>query len=264
VYKFHRPRGITTIAAVGLLAAGLLVGCAKKDDARATRPAPGTKTPSMQAAPSAAGTASIAGKVTFVGDVPAASALDLNADPVCASTHDSPVMGQDVVVNADGGLMNVFVFVQSGASGNFSAPDAEVVLDQKGCVYEPHAVGVQVGQTLNLVNSDNTTHNVHALSDTNKPFNTSMPIPGMVIPKTFDDHEIFKVKCDVHPWMSSFIGVFDNPYFAITGADGSFKLSGLPAGTYNVVAWHEMYGEKPMQVTVGDGEAGAAAFSYGG
>ena len=265
VFKFHGPRGVTTVVAAGLVSAGLLVGCAKKDDARATPAAPEAKAPSIsQAAPATAGTASIAGKVSFVGEAPVASALDLNADPICAGTHDSPVMGQDAIVGADGGLKNVFVYVQSGASGDYEAPDAEVVLDQKGCVYEPHAVALQVGQTLNLLNSDSTTHNVHALPEENKPFNTSMPIPGMVIPKTFDETEIFKVKCDVHPWMSSYIGVFDNPYFAIMGADGSFKLSGLPAGTYTVAARHEMYGEQLLEVTVGDGEAGEAAFSWGG
>jgi uncharacterized protein (DUF2141 family) len=91
-----------------------------------------------------------------------------------------------------------------------------------------------------------------------------MPIPNMEIEKTFDDVEIFKIKCDVHPWMSSWVGVFDNPFFAVTDADGSFELAGLPAGTYTVVAVHEKYGEKPTEVTVGDGEAGTADFAYGG
>ncbi|MAF09057.1 hypothetical protein CMK11_01295 [Candidatus Poribacteria bacterium] len=270
MFQFYVRRRATAIAA-GLLATAMLLGCGKKEDTPARPPASGTPPPAMTpaappAAPAAAteGTASIAGKVTFTGAAPVVATMDMNADPVCAGMHTGPVGGGDAIVAADGGLKNVIVYVQSGASSNFSAPEAAVVLDQKGCVFEPHVVALQVGQTLKFVNSDTTTHNVHTLSDLNRAFNTSMPIPNMEIEKTFDDVEIFKIKCDVHPWMSSWVGVFDNPFFAVTDADGSFELAGLPAGTYTVVAVHEKYGEKPTEVTVGDGEAGTADFAYGG
>ncbi len=265
VFQFQRPRALTMIAATGLVAVGLLAGCAKKgDDEAPKRPSASSPTITQGGGGASQGSASIAGKITFMGDAPAGSELSMNADPVCDSAHTGPVVSEDVVVSADGGLQNVIVYVKTGASGNFSAPSTAVVLDQKGCVYVPHVVALQVGQTLELVNSDTTTHNVHALSDINKTFNKSMPIPGMRLEESFDDAEIFKVKCDVHPWMASFVGVFDNPFFAVTAADGSFKISGLPAGTYTIAAMHEIYGEKTATVTVGDGEAGAAAFSYGG
>lgn len=260
--QLHVARVITAA-----IVAALVIGCSGNDGSPPPRKVPVASAPVSAQKPLKAGTGSIVGTVSFAGGTPVAAELNMDADPLCASAHTSPVTSEDIVVDASGGLKDVFVYVRSGHAGDYPVPASEVVLDQKGCVYEPHAIGLRVGQPLVFLNSDSSAHNVHSLSDVNPSVNKSMPLAGMRLPPVeFDAVEIFKVKCEVHPWMAAYIGVFDSPFFAVTGSDGSFALSGLPPGSYTVVAHHGIYGPTEAEVVIGgdDGDVGTADFSFGG
>jgi len=206
----------------------------------------------------------ITGKVTFQGTPPKMARIMLNADPVCAREHaKEPMLSEEVVVNKNGTLRNVLVYVKEGLGNrHFEAPAQKLVFNQKGCRYEPHVMGIQTGQDLEVVNSDPTLHNVHSLSTVNPQFNVAQPKQGMTLTKKFDKPETFKVKCEVHTWMGAYIGVFSHPFFAVTGDDGSFTLKNLPPGDYTIETWHEKYGTQTMKVTVGAKGAATADFKY--
>jgi len=235
---------------------------AKTEPAMAQTPA---AAPAQPAAP-AAGSAAIRGTVKFTGTAPKRSRVQMDADPVCQQQHAEPVYTEEVVANEAGGLKNVLVYVKEGASGPFPAPAAPVVLDQKGCWYNPHVFGIQVNQPLQVVNNDPTLHNVNAKPTVNPPFNIAQPaIPGkaMKTEKKFAKPEVgVKFKCNVHSWMSAFAGVFEHPYFGVSDADGNVAITGLPAGTYVIEAWHETLGTQTQTATVGDGESKTVEFSF--
>ena len=208
------------------------------------------------------GTASVTGKVTLNGKAPAAAVISMDADPVCKSQHSTAAKDETVVANAKGDLANVFVYVTD--AGNIAAPATPVTLTQHGCMYSPHVFGVQVNQPIEIVNDDPTLHNVHCMATVNDAFNVGQPTQGMHTQKKFDKPEVLvKFKCDVHSWMHCFAGVTNNPFYSVTGTDGSFKISQLPAGTYSVVAVHEKYGaSQPQKVTVTDGGSQSVNFSF--
>ena len=207
----------------------------------------------------------VTGKVSFAGNAPKPARIMMNADPVCVKQHKTPVVGEEVVVNTNGTLKNVLVYVKEGlGSRKFDPPSAKLEFDQQGCRYNPHVLGIQVGQELEIVNGDPTLHNVHSLSKENAQFNVAQPKQGMRLTKKFDKPEVFKVKCEVHTWMGAYIGVFSHPYFAVTSDDGSFKLKNLPAGDYTIEAWHEKYGTQTLKVKVAASGAATADFKYEG
>ena len=213
--------------------------------------------------PAFAAGATVTGKVSFEGAAPAREKIKMAADPVCLTQHKDPVLSEDLVVN-NGALQNVVVYVKDGLSGKtFPAPTTPVVIDQAGCQYHPHVFGIQVGQPLEIRNSDATLHNVNAQPKLNKRFNIAQPTKGMKSIKTFDKVEApVPFKCNVHPWMSAYAIVLDHPCFKVTGEDGSFTLRGLPAGTYTLEAWHEKLGTQTAQVTVADGETKSVTFTF--
>jgi len=211
--------------------------------------------------PATAGT--LTGKVTLDGDAPDMTVIQMGADPNCARLHPEPVSNEFVLVGDGGSLANAFVHIKSGLEGTFAPPSEPVLLDQQGCVYVPHVVGIQVGQTLEVMNSDETLHNIHATPSNNKEFNIGQPVKGLKTEKVFDNAEIMvPFKCDVHKWMNSYAGVVDHPYFAVTAADGSFSIGNVPPGTYVVEVWHERFGTTELSVTVGEKETVESNFSF--
>jgi plastocyanin len=206
---------------------------------------------------------SIMGRVTFEGTPPKPAAIRMDSDPNCVQ-QGAGGTDETVVVGEGGAVQNVFVYVKDGLGNlRFPVPSAPVVLDQKGCHYVPHVLGVQVGQPLEVLNSDPTLHNVHAVPSANREFNTGQPLAGMKHLHTFSTREVMvPFKCDVHPWMHAYIGVLDHPFFGVTRADGTFSLTGLPPGTYTIEAWHEKLGTQTQSVTIGAKESREIAFSF--
>jgi plastocyanin len=217
------------------------------------------------AAPAVADAATVAGLVKFEGTAPKMPPLQMGADPSCASQHPAPVPDEEVVVGAGGELANVIVYVKNAPGGNYPPP-APAVLDQKGCKYIPHVSAVQVGQSIQIKNSDPTLHNVHAMPEVNNAFNEGQPVQGMVSTKKFDKVEMkpFRIKCDVHGWMKSYMAVLPHPYHSVSQMNGSFNIGNLPPGNYTLVAWHEKYGQQEQQVTVGPKEQKQVTFTFRG
>jgi len=243
----------TSTLALGLvLGAGVGFSCGGKDgdDKRPPRVKDPKAEPAKRVDAATAG--GIKGVVSFEGKVPEDLPLPMS-EPACARVHSGKAMLRKVVVT-DGKLENVFVYVKDGLTGYaFDVPEAEVVVNQFGCIYEPLVVGVMAEQKLTFVNSDDVLHNIHTLPTENDGHNFAMPSKGMRTTKTFDTQEVMvRTKCDVHPWMRAYIGVVEHPYFAVTGPDGAFELPGLPPGEYTVEIWHELYGTQTQKVTVSE------------
>ena len=193
----------------------------------------------------------VRGKVTFDGVPPTPAKID---NSLCHGARE--IVDETVLVGPDGGLKNVIVYI-AGVRGPMDVTPPPAVLDQASCQFSPHVVAVRVQQPLKIVNSDAEMHNVHGNPSANPAFNHGFMGKGDK-DVSFAKAEVIKVKCDVHPWMAGYIGVFDNSYFAVTGEDGKFEIAGLPAGTYELHAWHERYGEQKQSVVIGIGSADAS------
>ncbi len=219
--------------------------------------------------PNPAQEGTIAGTISFAGAAPAKKGISMDADPVCASSNPD-AHAEDLVVNGDK-LANVLVYIKDGKVGDkslsglsFPAGAQPATLDQKGCHYVPHVLGVQVNQPFNVTNSDPTAHNVNVDARQNEKFNQGQSPGAAPITKQFKRAEtVIPVKCNQHPWMKAYVGVLQHPFFAVTDDSGKFEIKGVPAGTYTLVAWHEKYQQGLTQsVTVGSGAAATADFSF--
>jgi plastocyanin len=207
----------------------------------------------------------ITGTVNFDGKVPALRPLAMDADPACAKKHSAPVPNEMLVLGKGNTMGNVMVWVSKGlpAGKTWPAPKNPAVLDQKGCQYVPHVQGIMVGQTYRILNSDGILHNVHALPKINPSFNRPMPATLKESTATFNKPEaMFQIKCDVHPWMTAYVGAFTHPFFSVTGSDGKFTISGLDPGTYEITAWHERLGPQTASVTVAANETKTQNFKF--
>jgi len=208
----------------------------------------------------------VKGVVSLDGVAPKNADIKMNADPVCVKqTAGSPQSQETFMVGKDGkSLANVFVYVKDGLSPDytFDVPTESAKIDQQNCRYHPHVFGMRVGQKLEIVNSDPTLHNIHAMPKSNTEFNNGQPIQGMKMDHTFTAKEVMvPFKCDVHGWMNAYVGVLDHPFFAVTDDEGKFDIKGLPPGTYTIEAWHEKGGATTQSVTVGPSESKDITFS---
>ena len=245
----------------------LLVAVACKKEAEVAKTEEG---PAPAAAPTAAidpaTAATIKGKVAFEGSAPKPRRIRMDAEATCMGLHKEPVYSEEVVVNDNGTLRSVFVYVKEGLGDRtFPTPKEPVVLDQRGCMYNPHVSGIQVGQDLHVLNSDPTTHNIHPVPKNNREWNTSMPPGGEKLVRNFPREEVLvPFKCNVHPWMKSYLGVLKHPFFAVTSTQGTFEIKGLPPGEYVIEAWHEKYGTLQQKVTLAAKESKAVDFTFKG
>jgi plastocyanin len=207
--------------------------------------------------------ASLKGTVKFDGAAPKASRIDMSADPLCAKAHSTPATTEDIVAGDNGVLANVVVYVSDGlGSRTFQPPPQAATLEQKGCQYKPHVLALQANQKLDVVNSDETTHNIHPTPNNNREWNMTQP-HGVPLEQTFAREEIaIPVKCNVHPWMRGYIAVFKHPFFVVTDKNGSFELKDLSPGTYTITAWQEKLGSQSQKVSVGAGEAKTLDFAF--
>jgi plastocyanin len=207
----------------------------------------------------------ITGTVIFDGKAPTLRPLAMEADPACAKKHPTPAPNESLVLGNGNTMGNIMVWVSKGlpAGKTWPVPTTPVVLDQNGCQYKPHVMGIMVGQQYKILNSDGVLHNVHTLPKINAAFNRAMPPTLKEATTTFTKpEEIFHIKCDVHPWMSAYIAVFTNPFFSVTGTDGKFTISGLDPGTYQITAWHEKLGTQTASVTVGASDTKTQNFKF--
>ena len=250
-------RWVMTPALVTLLAAG----CGGGDGGGSGSGDSGGGSAAMESPVDAATAGNIAGTVVFEGDAPAMDAIDMSDEQVCADKHASTPRAEEVVVN-DGSLANVFVYVKEGLEGLQFPTPGPVLLDQDGCTYLPHVLGVMTGQDITIRNSDGLLHNINASPTEQRGFNTSQPM-NMESTRSFRTVEVMvPVRCDVHGWMNAYIGVLDHPYHSVSGSDGSFDLSTLPPGDYVIEAWHERYGTQTQNVTVATGETAEITFTF--
>ncbi len=226
----------------------LLVGCGKKDASEEQPATPAATAPTAAATPiDPATAASVSGTVKFDGAPPKAAMIDMSQDPACKGQNTA----ENIVVSG-ANLANVFIFVKEGLGNRtFDVPKEPVVVDQQGCRYHPHTLGVIAGQTVKIINSDPTTHNIHPTPKDNREWNESQAPQSAPLEKVFTREEILlPVKCNQHPWMRMFINVVKNPFFAVSGPDGKFEIKGLPPGDYTLAFVQEKLGEQDVKVTL--------------
>jgi plastocyanin len=242
--------------AVGAGSLAILIACSHSES--------GAPAPTRSVTPIDLATAgSIRVEVSYSGAPPTPKLINMNGTPACAAAHQTAVTDQSLVVTG-GRLANAVVYIKSGLGDRAFAPPTEpVVIDQKGCLYDPHVAAVMVGQPLQFRNSDQEAHNVHGRPKTVDAWNFLMSRPGSTRDVTFDKAEVgILVACDVHPWMRAYVSVFEDPYFAVTPADGTVTLKPVPPGDYVVAVWHESLGTLVRPATLPPGGTADLQFTF--
>jgi hypothetical protein len=253
---------------LAVLGLAVIIPACSKEQPRQEEPAgdrPSAQTGEAGDASGPMGSATIKGVVKFTGTAPQNPVIDMAEEPACKDKHSGTPRQPIVVANSSGGLGNVFVYVKSGipAGAQYTAPSGDVELDQEGCLYEPRVIGMMVGQKLKIKNSDPVLHNIKAMAKVNRPFNISQPTKDLETERTFTSSEVMiPFECNVHGWMHAYAGVLPHPFYATTGADGSFSIEKLPAGSYTIEFWHEKFGAQTVQITVNEGETKTADYTF--
>ena len=213
----------------------------------------------------ASAAATITGTVTFDGKAPVLRPIAMDAEPICAKKHSGPVANDMLVLGNGNTMANSMVWVSKGlpAGKTYPVPKTPVTVDQNGCMYTPHVMGIMVGQAYRILNSNGILHNIHTLPKVNPAFNRGQPPTVKEMSTTFPKPEpLFPIKCDVHPWMQAYMSVFTHPFFSVTGTDGKYTISGLDPGTYEITAWQERLGMQTASVTVGANDTKTQAFKF--
>jgi plastocyanin len=235
------------VVALALSVVLLLAGCSKKENTEQSSNAPAEKAAPAATPIDPSTVATVNGTVKLDGTAPKPSKIDMSQDPACKGANEA----ENIVVSG-GDLENVFVYVKDGLGDRtFDVPKDPAVLDQQGCKYHPHVLGVMAGQTVEIKNDDQTTHNIHPTPKDNREWNESQPPSSAPIEKSFAREEIMlPVKCNQHPWMKMYINVVKSPFYAVTDKSGKYEIKGLPPGTYTLAFVQEKLGEQDQQVTL--------------
>jgi plastocyanin len=210
----------------------------------------------------APGGGTVTGKITYTGTPIKRKPIDMSKEPTCAKQHTTPEMTESVVTGPGNTLENVVVYVSAGGAGETTAPSTAVTFDQKGCHYLPHVLAFEVNQELKVVNSDQTSHNIHPLAKINQEWNKSQPPGTPPIVAKYEKPEFISVKCNIHPWMHGYFAVLKTPHYAVSDASGEYKLPNLPPGKYTLTAWQESYGTQTQEVTITGNETKSVNFSF--
>lgn len=250
-------KSVAILAGILIAFVGVACGASTSATTDAAGAVPQTKTVD------AATAGSVAGRVTLTGAAPAPEVLRVAVDQTCIGAMGTTAASDAILVGADGAIQNAFVYIKDALGDyTFDVPTTPVVLDQVGCRYAPRIFGVRVGQPVEMVNSDATLHNVHAMPMVNQEFNRGMPQQHSRMTQIFTAPEqMVRFKCDLHAWMNAYGGVMPHPFFAVTGADGAFSLKGIPPGKYEVAVWHEKLGNSTQQIEIGNSQAVALNFT---
>ena len=253
-------------AAAPAFAAVTLIACSGTSQKQSEKSNPPEKAAPVyfKVDPATAGV--IKGSITFKGKKPVRTPIDMSSEPACVEAHRGRAYEESVVVNSNGTLANVFVYIKSGLEGKtFEPPATPVTIDQKGCWFHPRVMGIQVGQVFHVDNSDPVTHNIHPLAKINREWNHSQGAGDPPLARKFIKQEVMmRVKCNIHSWMHAFIGVLPHPYFAVTNERGAFELPNVPPGNYVLAVWHETYGTQEQSVTVTPSGTVEANFTFKG
>ena len=256
--------------AAGLACALTLAGCGGGEKSEAPKTETAAAPAGGAAVPDEANGATITGKVIFDGTKPAMRTIDMSANPTCAKAHPTPVKSEEVVVNDNGTVKYAFVWVKAGLPDKtWQVPSTPVLLDQNGCMYKPHVIGIMAGQNIDIKTSDPTNHNIHPMPAVNAEWNESQPPGSADKMQTFPRQEVMiPVKCQIHNWMKAYIGVVSHPFFAVTGDDGTYTIKGLPPGTYTIEMWQEKYNPtgatQTQTITVGPKDSKTLDFTIKG
>jgi len=228
-----------------LLSFSTLLGCSKNEPST-------TQPPEATAVVDPSTVGSITGTVKFEGTSPVLRPIDMSAEAACVQANPRPVTPAVIALGEHGGLATVVVYVKSGLGRyHFDTPKDPVVLDQKGCIYEPRVLAMMTNQPFEVKNTDPTTHNVHPIPRQNRPWNRSLAAGEAPYVTTFSHQELaIPIACNIHPWMRAYLFVFAHPYFEVTTKSGAFELENLPPGTYTIEAWHERLGTQDVSVTI--------------